>query len=458
MVKHILTRIARALFALLASSTLGVALAQDEIDALWRDPAFQKSFVAGYGFNAEIEPRVTPEEVEILEEIRPLMASDLPAAAKKLSKEMEPDCSAILDFTLGGIYFQQGDGATALQHTRRAVEKYPNFRRAWRNLGLISFQSGDHDEAIRAFTRMIELGGQDGYAFGLLGAAYAAKGDFQPAEGAYRNALLLQPERTEWRLGLTRSVLRQEKFEDAANLLDALIELYPDKSEFWLLQGHAYLDMKQPLRAAENFELVDRLGKSTVDTQNTLGDIYVGEALFDLAARAYLRAIDLDTAQPIERSLRSAEILASRGANEQAGQVTARIRSALAGQIEVGDKRKLLKLEARLAMAGGTSTPEAVAALEEILLIDPLDGDALMLLGQHHERQDEPDQAIFYYERAESISAVEVNARIRHAQVLVRMQRFADALPLLRQAQDLRPREDVARYIEQVERISRSRK
>jgi tetratricopeptide (TPR) repeat protein len=450
--------------ALIGSAALAPARAQSErseIDALWKDPAFQKAFVAGYGFDAEIEPRVTQDELELLEELRPLMANDLPGAARMLQKKMKSmksDGSALLDFTLGGIFFQQGETEQALQHTRAAVDKYPSFRRAWRNLGLISFQAGKNDEAIQAFTRMIELGGHDGYAYGLLGAAYAAKGDFQPAEGAYRNALLLQPERIEWRLGLTRSVLRQEKYEDAATLLDALIEMHPDKAEFWLLQGRAYLDMKQPLRAAENFEIVDRLGKSTVDTLNTLGDIYSTESLFDLAARAYVRAVDLDPAQPVARALRSAEILSSRGAVEQAALVTGRIKSVLSAQIQDADRKTLLKLEARLAMANGSSSPEAVAALEETLQIDPLDGDALMLLAQHYERQNEPDRAIFYYERAESVPAVEANARVRHAQVLVRMERFGDALPLLRQAQDLRPREDVARYIEQVERISRSRK
>src|SRR5262249_55450730 len=155
--------------------------------------------------------------------------------------------------------------------------KFPSFRRAWRNLGMIHVGAGRFDDAIAAFTRMIELGGGDGYAFGLLGHAYAQKQDYQPAEAAYRNALLLQPDNTEWRLGLTRCVFRQQKYEDAANLLDALLQRYPDKSEFWLLQAHTFLGMKQPLKAATDLEVIDRLGKSTVDSLHTLGDIYVGE-------------------------------------------------------------------------------------------------------------------------------------------------------------------------------------
>ncbi|MEI6130810.1 MAG: tetratricopeptide repeat protein [Planctomycetota bacterium] len=429
-----------------------------EIEALWRDPGFQKQFVAGYGINADVEPRVTAAEVSILEKIRPLMAEKLAEAELLLTGLMKPDCSAILDFTLGGMQFQQDRMVEALASYQKAVAKFPSFRRAWRNLGLIHTRNGAFDESIKSFTRMIELGGGDAYAYGLLGFAYSAKQDFQPAEAAYRNALLLQPENTEWRLGLTRCVFKQEKFEDAAALLDALLARYPDKADFWLLQAHTFLGMKRPLRAAENLELLDRLGKSTVDSLNTLGDIYVNEGLMDLALRAYERSIVLDPKQPIARPLRSAEILSARSAVPQARKLTALLREAAGDRLEPSDQRKLLKVEARLSMAEGNSSKATVAMLEEIVKLDPLDGEALMLLGQHYSRENEPDRAIFYYERAEGIEAFEANAKVRHAQVLVRLNRYAEAVPLLRRAQEQKPREDVARYLEQIDRVAKSKK
>jgi tetratricopeptide (TPR) repeat protein len=434
------------------------APADPGVETIWNDPIFKRQFVAGYGINAEIEPRVPPEEVAILEEIRPLMVDNLPGAEATLKARRKPECSAILDFTLGGIQFQQDRMGEALDNYQTAVAKFPSFRRAWRNLGLIHVRSARYDDAIRAFTRMIELGGGDAYAYGLLGFAYAAKQDYQPAEASYRNALLLQPENTEWRLGLTRSVFKQEKFEDAATLLDALLARYPEKADFWLLQAHTYLGMKQPLRAAENLEVVDRLGRSSVDSLHTLGDIYVSENLMDLAAHAYRRAIDVEARQPLARPLRSAEMLAARGAMTQARQVALHIREVWEKRMEEGDRRKLLKLEARLSMAEGAGSAETARVLEEIVKLDPLDGEALMLLGQHYSRQNEPDRAMFYYERAASLDAFEVNAKVRHAQVLVGMGRYGDAVPLLRRAQEVRPRDDIARYLEQVERVAKARR
>ena len=424
---------------------------------IWNDPVFKKQFIASYGINSEIEPRVTAEEIAILEKIRPLMAEDLKKAEGSLRKQIKSESSAILDFTLGSIYFQQDDMIDALENYLKAVTKFPNFRRAWRNIGLIYVRSGKYDEAINAFTRMIELGGGDAYSFGLLGFAYASKQDYQAAEAAYRNALLLQPDNTEWRLGITRCVFKQQKFEDAATLLEVLIARYPDKTEFWSLQAQAYLGMKQPLKAAENLEAVDRLGKSTPDSLSTLGDIYLSENLMDLSGGAYLRAINVETNQPLTRPLRSAEMLAGRGAVPQAKLVTSHIRKVWDNRMNEADRRKLLKLEVRLSIAEGGSSAETAGVLEEIVKNNPLDGEALIMLGQHYAAQNQPDRAIFYYERAESIEAFEVNAKTRHAQVLVGMGRYAEAIPLLRRAQEIKPNNEVEAYLKQVERIAKNK-
>lgn len=433
------------------------AQGENELSAIWKDPVFQKQFVGTYGINADIEPRVTPEEVAVLEKIRPLMGSDLPKAEQTLRKLMKPECSAILDFTLGSIAFQQDKLDDARSSYEKAVAKFPSFRRAWRNLGLIHARTGKFDESIRAFVRMIELGGADGYAYGLLGFAYASKQDYQAAEAAYRSALLLQPDSTEWRLGLTRCVYKQEKFQDAATLLDALIARYPEKTDFWLLQAQTFLGMKQPLKAAGNLEALEQLGKSTVDSLHTLGDIYLGESLLDLALHAYQRAAELDPKQPVARSIRSAELLAARGGTGQARTLLARL-NELQPKMEEADHKRLLKLHARFAMADGGASNEAAAALEELVALDPLDGEALLLLGQHYARKGEPDRAILCFERAEGIESCEVQAKLRHAQSLVGLGRYADALPLLRRVQELKPRDDVARYLEQVERLAKSRR
>ena len=433
-------------------------VAPPDLSAIWDDPGFRRSFIGGYGINPEVEPRVTPDDLALLELVRQLMPDELPAAERLLRESVRPDASAVLDLTLGGILFQQEKLDDALARYRDAVAKFPSFRRAYRSIGLICVRKNMLEDAIAAFNRMIELGGADAYSYGLLGFCHSTRQDYQPAEAAYRNALLLQPENVEWRLGLTRSVFKQGKYEDAASLLDVLITAFPDKADFWLLQAHTYLGLKEPMKAAVNLEALDGIGKSTVDSLFTLGDIYVAESLPDRAASAYARAVAKDPGQSPGRSIRAAEMLASRGGSSQAADLLQDVREQWGDALADGDKRRVLKLQARLAMAGGATDDAAVAILQEVIELDPLDGEALMLLGQHHQRGGRPDEAILFYERAARIDAFAANAKVRIAQVYVSQERFSDALPLLRDAQAIRPREDVARYLEQVERASKAKR
>ena len=443
--------------------TAGLALADlpasepEDLKELWQDPTFQKQFLGSYGVQAELEPRVSPIEREQMEKILPLMGSDMGAAAQALEAVVTPESSAVLDFTLGNIYFQQDKLEEAAQRYRTAVSKFPSFRRAHKNLGVIQVRTGQLDEAIRSLGRVIELGGGDGTTFGLLGYACAARERFTSAESAYRSAVLLQPDVVEWKLGLASSVLRQQKYGEAVTLYEELIHQYPDRADLWMLQASAYVGLDQPLKAAENYEVLGRMGKASAPSLHTLGDIYVNASLWDLARRAYAQAVEVDPGQSLDRPLRDVEILAQRGAVPQARALLENIQSARGADLDEDQRKRILKLEARMSVVDGAGSG-ATEVLERIVALDPLDGEVLMLLGQHYAAIDQPERAIFYYERAESLEAFEADAKVRHAQLLVRQSHYADAVPLLKRAQEIKPRDEVARFLEQVERLSRTQR
>jgi tetratricopeptide (TPR) repeat protein len=260
----------------------------------------------------------------------------------------------------------------------------------------------------------------------------------------------------DWQMGLARSFFKQERFADAVALCANLIAKHPDRADLWLLQANAYIGLNQPLKAAENYELVDRLGQSTVDSLNTLGDIYINEEIFDLAVNAYLRAMDKSPQGKPDRAIRAAKVLTARSALTETQQLIQRIEAVYGEQLATHERKELLKLRARLAVASGASEEEA-RVLEEIIALDPLDGEALILLGQHSSRAGETEKAIFYYERAASVEEFEAKAKVRHAQLLVKHGRYEEALPLLHRAQQLKPRDNLQDYLEQVERAAKSR-
>ncbi len=420
----------------------------------WEDRGFRDAFLASYIPATSIEPDVTEDERERVQELLALIGEgSFDEAITRIARLRTDASTAVYEFLLGNIHFQADRLDEAAAAYLEAVRKYPNFRRAWKNLGLIRVKQQDFASALPALSKVIELGGGDGRTYGLLGFGYASTGDSIAAESAYRMAILLDPGTIDWKMQLGRALFMQQRYADAAALVGRLIEQNPAEPNLWILQANAFIGLGEPRRAAENYEMVDKLGASTVDTLNMLGDIYINEGLFDAAVATYDRAMELDLDSRPERALRAARVMVAQGAYAPTKTMVQAIKDLYGYTLEDADRKELLRVEARIAVAEGAGE-EQVRILEEIIRLDPLDGDALLLLGQHHHRQDEAERAIFYFERAASLPAFEADAKVRHAQVLVGQQRYAEALPLLRQAQSVRPRESVRDFIEQVERFA----
>jgi tetratricopeptide (TPR) repeat protein len=417
---------------------------------IWHDPAFQKRFAESYIAETEIEPRVTAEEREQMIKIMQLIDSNkMDEAVKTLEKSRGEAASAVYDFTLANICFQAEQFDKAADAYQQAVEKHAKFRRAWGNLALIHIRQGKFADALPALIRVVELGGGDSTIYGLLGYAHAMLDNNLAAESAYRQAILLDPATLDWQMGLARSFFKQDRFAEAAAICGQLLKAHPDRTDLWLLQANAFIGLNQPLKAAQNYELVEQFGKSTTDSLNMMGDIYVNEELYGLAVKAYGEAMEKEAAKP-DRAVRSAKILAARGALEETRHLLEKIESLFSGKLPDDLREDMLKLRARIVVASADAEKagaEEARVLEQIIELDPLDGEALILLGQHATRKGDKGKAIFYYERAEAIEKYEADAKVRHAQLLVSDGKYDAALPLLRRALQINPRENIQEYL-----------
>jgi tetratricopeptide (TPR) repeat protein len=425
--------------------------------AVFGDELFERRFAESYAAETDIEPKLLePERKQMLEVLKFIQADKMAEAAALLQKTRTEASSAVIDFTLGNIAFQAEDFSTAVDEYNRAVQKFPKFRRAWRNLSLIHVRNGDLEKALPALTKVVELGGADSTTYGLMGFAYSNLEKPIAAESAYRMAILLDPATRDWKLGLAKAFFKQKRFADAAALTGELIKETPDATDLWLLQANAFVGLGQTMKAAQNYEIVDRLGKTTVESLNMLGDIYVNEGLYDIAVSCYERAMAKTPRGAAERPIRAAKVLVGRGASMEAESLIGRIESIYGAELKEGERKDLLKMKARMAVARGSGEEEA-RILEEIVSIDPLDGEALILLGQYNGRAGDAAKAIMLYERAAKLEKFEADAKVRHAQLLVGQGKYAEALPLLRSAQQVKPRENIQQYMEQVERVARGR-
>jgi tetratricopeptide (TPR) repeat protein len=357
---------------------------------LLRDPDQAHRFAQSWLSESDVEPKVGAPEGEAYQQIvQAIAAEDTALALQLLAAQRGPSGNALFDFMEGNLRYQGEEHELAVAAYREAVLKHPRFRRAWGNLALASARSGDFEGAIEGFSRVVALGGADATTYALLGIAHSNRRDYLAAESAFRMATLLDPASLEWRMGLAECLFKQERFDDAVALCASLLRTQPERAELWLLQANAYARLGRPLDAAENLEVLHGLGRGTAETFNLLGDIYVNERLFELSRDNYASALELAPEAGAARAVRAAGDLAARGALEESRALIERVESAAGASLDEAQRMQVLKLRARIAVASGAGD-EQVRILEEIVALDPLDGEALLLLGQHYGRSGDP--------------------------------------------------------------------
>ena len=372
------------------------------------DPEWQKHFLGSYGFLSGAEPDIKQNELEQLREVLETMKINPKVAALSLEAQMGPGSSAALDFILANLHFQSGENGKAAAAYESALKKFPDFRRAHKNLGLLRVQTNQCGAALGHLSRAVELGDRDGRNFGLIGYCSLNEEDYLNAEGAYRNAVLQQPKVRDWKLGLAQALLGMEKHREAISLFDSLIEANPEDDQAWMLQANAYLGVDEPLAAAVNLEAVRMMGKAKQSTLSLLGDIYMNEGLTDLAKSAYVDLIRRDkSGGQLSSGLRAAQLMVQVESFSQANEIISALRSRYGKSLKSRDELDLLTVEAKLARGQGRSR-EAANLLERIVSRDGTRGDALLELAQHQRDRGNGQKAALLYERAANLEEVRV--------------------------------------------------
>lgn len=434
--------------ALLATSVPAIDL---DLTEVFKTPEFKARFAGSYGFNSDVEPTISQEEKALLDEVAGILSTNMPAAGIRLLRATTTNSSAALDFTLGNFLFQQDKLDDAAAQYRLALEKMPDFLRAHKNLALIQFQKGDYRNCLASLLKSLALGEVDELTYGLVGHCHLQLGHHASAESAYRRALVFNPDNENWKQGLVSTLIEQRRHREAAAWLEELLAVKPDRADFWLAQADTFLGREDVDRAAANYELLRRMSKASPGSLLNLGDIHVNQGLPREAVDAYLQAIAGDPPPALDRMLHVARVLVGRGhAGEAARLVDGLEKTHPSGSTE------LQRLKARLAFERGDDD-DAIATLEALLAANPVDGETLILLGDHHaagEDKTNQERAALLYERAARIDGFTARALVQQALMLVRRNQFAKAELLLKNAQAVDPQPNVAVYLEKISRIT----
>jgi len=157
-------------------------------------------------------------------------------------------------------------------YLKKALKLNPDYSEARNNLGVVLYQMGRYDEAIREFEKVLSdvLYKTPQQAYLNLGLVYFAKGDMRRAVFYFKKAISIDPgfALAHANLGFTYFELKsydeaKESLERASELLKKMPGSEINLAEVALYLGRIYLIKKNYKKAVEFFEEVIKLAPGT---------------------------------------------------------------------------------------------------------------------------------------------------------------------------------------------------
>lgn len=433
-------------------SLLGKAPSFQLTSDFWNNPTFVQSFMGDYGFRSEIEPRISKSESFILREVIAKSENNLDEAILYLEDKIKDDSSAALDFALGTMYYQSNRMTRSAEAYGKAIEKFPSFLRAHKNLGLVNVSLENLESATKHLAKAISLGENDGSTFIALGYCHLSLDRLVSAENAYRMGLLLFPGSKDGLNGFINCLDQAGRYVEALNLLDELLENDPQNQRYLQARASALGSLGKEKEAAVTLDLLRRMGALNTQELVILGDLYHNLNLYNLSLDAYQEALARTNKLSLSQYVRIAQTLIQRSSYQEGFAFLEKIESTF-GNGRTKEEQKLINLLKAEVMQETGKDEEAVNLLTKIVSEHPLEGHALIQLGLLSWKAKNIELAIIQFERAAKIEEFENTALIQHARLLVSMQRFQKAATLLKRAILIKPEKRVEKYLTAIQNL-----
>jgi tetratricopeptide (TPR) repeat protein len=193
----------------------------------------------------------------------------------------------------GQLAYLRGDYAAALTEFSRVAADQPWKEIAFYGMGNVYLATDQPQQAARAFQNAMRQNHNLAPAYRGLGDALSRLDKHKEAIAYYESAKKLGYETPELSLGLARSLIKREQWNQALKELDGAIKARPS-ADMYIALGDCYTGARRLMKAVESYREAIKLDASSAEANFKLG-----EALFDLreyreAKEAFESALALD--------------------------------------------------------------------------------------------------------------------------------------------------------------------
>jgi tetratricopeptide (TPR) repeat protein len=402
-------------------------------------------------FLKDREPQMKESELALYERVVPMVFSkpDLAISLlERMLKDKEVESPAF-DFALANVYFNAGRAPEAEVHYRDAVTKFPEFLRAWVNLGILYYQGNQFDKAIDCFSRANNLGAPDAEVLGMMAYCLRQKGNPIAAEAAYMQALTLDPKKADWTEGLVSLYLENEDWPRAEKMLRYLLDLKPGETRNWKLTAWVLRNEGKTTDAMACLDVARARGVLDAEGRLQLGDLRRELGLTHEAVEDYLAAAAAGEKPGYQRLLNFVSVLIIDGRSGEAEKILSGMPADLPDEIAL--RRGCVAARLHLARENPRKALEALNAVEKFA---PLDGELQLLLGEAYEGLNQPDRAQVAYETSSRQDAFRRQALLMLANLALRRGDCEESIRLIRETLAIQDDPRIREYLLQLQTSS----
>ncbi len=368
-------------------------------------------------------------------------------APKTIDVEIkDPLRQAAVLFEAAQIAHQKGELPKAIEYYREALKRDPSLWPAEFQLSVAHLSLGQLSEARSAIDRTIkllfefreapELRGFTARAHIVRGEIALAESKLEEGEASFRSALELNPEAGQAHAGLAEVLLAREKFDEAFEAAKAAIAAGDHRSSTWTLLGAAQFHTGLKNEALASYDEALKRNPAQIAALRGRADINIARQQWPAAIADLRAAMALDD-NPHAR-LHLAEVLCQAKQYKEAIEI---FRQLIASNPDNADARTGLTV----ALIDSGQAKDAIAELEGLVKARPERADLHAQLAELS-LSGEPERALGEYQAAAKLEPTQPRHQIGVASALVRLRRYQEAVPLLRQVLSTGLKEDIAYF------------
>ncbi len=377
------------------------------------------------------EPEMTDAEYALYQKVVPLVLKR-PEFALTLLETMllddEPESPAF-SYVLANIYYAQESFDQAESYYKRAIDDFPNFLRAWINLGILYFRQEQYNAAIPCFTKAIELGNTEAEIRGLLGYCLIKNRRPIAAEATYLQALSIEPQNSDWIEALASLYLESEQYNRAEPMIRALIEQNSKKMLNRRLLVSLMISEDREAEAITELEIARVMGISTPADDLQLAGLCAKNLLYAEAYQIFETLAPNHTDLIANQLFSYVESLISKADFAKAQQLLSVFKGTLSPDATIRRLYLIAKIQ-----KDTEEYSEALKTLRALFKLDPLYGPALMTAAVIHKDREEYTHAAQYFSQAQPIEDHTYIASIELANIALKKNDYREALKQLENA------------------------